>query len=149
MDFFIAELVCPDCGETSPANPSTNMSSHIRGVPESKGLQVGDELGVELTAEHMTDVGYRVVEPPEGDPVTVLETWECPACGRTQWARIVVADGKIGQIEAVRLSRDVLQAAHYLSTEAIDDAVRLTGRSYDELVDEDLVAVLLGALEPG
>jgi rubredoxin len=142
FDYFVAHLTCPNCGAVSPADQSTNMVTAIRDEPELAWLGVGDALHVR--PEAMNDRGYLTIRAPRtGEPIRILQTWECPSCGQGfNWAEVVVRDDVIESIQAVPLTRETLERAHFIDDEAIGVAAVLIGQSYADLVNEDVVQIL-------
>lgn len=142
FDYFVGTLQCPVCGTVSAADASTNMQTYIRAAPELAYLGVGHPLIIE--PEAMADRGYLTIRRPlPGVPIRILQTWECPTCGAPfNWAEITVGAGTIEHIEAVSLTRKVVEKAHYISNEVISVVAELTGRSFADLRGTDLVQLL-------
>jgi hypothetical protein len=146
LDYFVAPLRCPVCGNVSPADESTNMQTKIRDNPELAYLGVGHPL--EIRPEEMAASGYLTIRPPDqSGEIRILQSWECPACGQAfNWAEIVVKDGVIQSIEAVPLDRATLGRANYISDDSIYVAADLTDRPVSDLLDADVVQVLRDTL---
>jgi hypothetical protein len=113
--YFVAELECPECGTRSPADESTDIVTPL--IPEGTTfLAVGDRAD-EIswaTVRHW----YPVLREPEpGEPIKLLETWVCPACGSENWARITLDDGLVAAIEAVPLTAETILDAHAIAPE--------------------------------
>lgn len=141
-DYFVAKLQCPNCGEISEADDSTNMVTRIRSNPELAYLGVGDALKIDRST--IEESGYFVIQSPlPNEEVRILETWECPSCGQSfNWAEIVVRDGIIESILPVLLTREVLEQAHFISDESAGVAAALTDRPYAELLQENVIEIL-------
>lgn len=146
LDYFVGRLRCPVCGRISEADDSTNMVTAIRTEPELAYLGVGSR--VEVEDADMYDSGYLTVHAPvPGSTIRILQTWECPFCGTAfNWAAIDIRDDVIVRVEAVQLTREELERANYLSTEAISVATQLTGVSTEEALKLDVVATLRNGL---
>ena len=148
-DFFVAHLTCPVCGETSPADESTNMQTYIRDAPDMAALKVGDRLDIDPARIQLGDYdGYYVGRAPApGEAIRLLQTWECPFCGTpTNWAEVVVCNGVIDQIEAVPFDREHVERSHLIGHDAISIAADLTGASFDTLVTQNIVQILRDTL---
>ena len=63
---------------------------------------------------------YLPTNRPKGEAVTILERYDCAACHVTQWCRIVLADSRIADAQAVRLTMAEVDAADYLSPDFDD-----------------------------
>jgi hypothetical protein len=144
-DFFVAPLTCPQCGATSPADESTNMQTYLRDNPSRALLGVGDALPLDVDRIRRDDYeGYRAIRAPDGgEPIRILQSWECPACGGAlNWAEIEVRDGKIRGIHAVPLDRAHFERSHLIANDVISVASALTGKPPIELLAADLVQIL-------
>jgi hypothetical protein len=143
-DLFIATLRCPGCDAPVPAE----IQTHLRGVmADGTGFTVGSVIDpYYLAPEELAAAGYvPVVPPPPGANITLLDTWDCAACGTEQWARTTFApDGTISAIEAVPLDRASLATAGYVSGQ--DAALLATSLSGKPVDAEDSVEVLLRLL---
>ena len=116
--WFFAQLECRHCGR---------LCAEDAGRLYSDGLNpgFGDEarrLGESFSAgeENLRDAYVALRAPSPDERVRVIERWECPNCGRIQWARIaLVREGptwyRFLGAESVDLSPEVLADAHYLS----------------------------------
>lgn len=110
FDWIVADLKCLACGEVSAAF----LQSSLRPEPQLEDLHVGAHLGL---SDGPSD-GYYAIRPVDGDAWQLLETWDCKACGKRQWAAVHVRADRIERIECVALTREALDHAHYLSIEA-------------------------------
>lgn len=147
FDYFVASMRCTKCGVVSPADESTKMTTHVRDEPSLARLGVG--APVVLPAE-MEELGYYTVKrPAAGEAVNLLQKWRCPTCRFAgNWAEIAIESGAIARIEAIAaIDRARLAKAHFITNDCIDLAAELTGRSYEELVDENVVEILKRALK--
>ncbi|MFT3770317.1 MAG: hypothetical protein QM820_33230 [Minicystis sp.] len=117
-DFFVAPLRCPACGAESPAGARTNMQTRLRDDADGSALTVGTRLSPgDVDPDNILDAAYQSIRrPAPGEPIRLLETWHCPACGRSDnWAVVEIDDGVIEKIEAVKLDRATLESAHFIS----------------------------------
>jgi hypothetical protein len=140
LDFFVAELRCPRCGNVSAADGATNMQTKIRDEPELAFLGVGSAF--ECDPATIPDAGYYPVQPP-GDTIRIVDTWACPACDfYPNWAEIVVRDGRIESITAVPLNRETLDRVHFITEDVYDIAADLAGRKYPDVAADEVVPLL-------
>lgn len=148
-DFFVASLVCPVCGQTSPSDTSTNMQTYLCDEPDMASLKVGNRLilNAQRICEKEVD-GYQVVKGPEPDEsIRILETWACPSCcAQANWAEVVIHNGVIQSICAITFDREHFERSHLISNECISIAAERSGKSFNELVRLDLVTVLRDTL---
>jgi rubredoxin len=142
FDHIVARLRCPVCGAVSPADDSTEMTTKLRPEPELAFLGIGDRL--DFDARNAAAGGYIVLaEPDQGEEVVLLHTWTCPTCGTAfQWARIVVRDGVIAEIDPIALDHQAIDRANYIVDDAKLVAAELDGRSPLELSDADAARAL-------
>ena len=142
LDFFVAPLRCTQCGAALPADHGTNMVTYIRDEPQLACLQPGDALHVPV--ENMQFRGYLTIrKPAPGEPIHLLQTWDCPKCGKShQWAEVVVTDGVITSIEQVELTADVLGRGHYIDEEARATAATAIGKTFGEIEPHEVVPIL-------
>ncbi|MCP4655938.1 MAG: hypothetical protein GY856_11025 [bacterium] len=139
-DLFVGNLICPNCGETSPADDSTNIRTDIRPEPELAYLGVGSRLEID-DVERTSYLMARMPAPAE--PLLVLDIWECPHCHRGfLWAEVTIRAGVIESIRDVPLNREVLERIHLISDEAIGLASALSGKPMEEPEDADVVEIL-------
>lgn len=144
-DFFVTRLKCPICGETTPADVSTNMQTYLRDNPDMASLTVGDSLPIDVERIRRNEYdGYLAVKVPEpGEPIRILQTWECPSCGMpANWAEVVVRNGVIESITAVTFDREHFERSNLVANDVISIAANLTKRPFSELVGQDLVQLL-------
>ncbi|ATB29204.1 hypothetical protein [Melittangium boletus] len=144
-DYFAAELTCPVCGETSPADHTTNMQTYLRDNPERALLPVGAPLPLDTERIRQKKYeGYLTAQVPRpGAPIHILQTWECPFCGApANWAEVTVSHGVIERMAAVEFDRDHFERSHLIANDALGIAMDLTGKTAQELVKMDLVQIL-------
>jgi hypothetical protein len=143
FDYLVAELPCPACGGTTPADGSTEMITRLRDEPSLAYLGVGAELPTDVHRARLAD--YLVLrEPRNGEDVVLLHTWVCPACNRSfLWARVVVRDGRIASIEPATLDAATVRGANYIVEDAKWIAAELLGvASPLEVSEADAVTAL-------
>jgi hypothetical protein len=141
-DYFVGALRCKSCGKVSAEDNRTNMQTAVRDHRALESLGKGARVQIDPSAD-IEGRGYRLVHPAENDALTLLQTWACPHCNAGGlWARVVIKGGVIAEVAAIDLNRRTLEEASYIAEDAIDVARRLSGRSYDDLLDQDVVAVL-------
>lgn len=142
FDYFVGNLLCPVCEVVSDADHLTNIHTNIRKKPQFAYLGVGHPLEIDL--EEMKDSGYLLIQMPKlNEAIRILQIWECPSCGNPyNWVKIVVFEEIIAEITNVPLNREVLENAHFISDDCIDEVKALTEFSYQELRKMDLVQML-------
>jgi hypothetical protein len=118
------------------------MVTYIRDNPELAYLGVNHPLKVNLGK--MKERGYLAIrEPEQGEPIRILQTWECPVCGTgPHWAEIIISDDRIQSITAVPLDRETFEHAHFIHYDAKGVAASLSGRAYGDLDDDEAVPIL-------
>ncbi len=145
-DYFVAELTCPNCGNISPADTGTNAQTYIRDNSEGIPLVVGSTLVVDPRRIRTDDYdGYFAVNVPDpGEPIHILHTWDCHFCDKpVQWMQVIVAENVIESITAITFDRAHVERCHLVSWEVIDRVADLTGLSFEELRNRNLVQLLL------
>ncbi|ALG12393.1 hypothetical protein [Kibdelosporangium phytohabitans] len=121
--YFVAALKCPACGTTSPADESTELVTPLA----DSGFWTVGESDPDFTWRAIR-VHYPVLrEPAAGEPIQLLATWTCPACGSVGWARITFEDTVISAIAAVPLDVPTVSAAHAIDEDVAQSYERLTG----------------------
>jgi hypothetical protein len=149
FDYFVAALKDPVTGRITDADTSTNMATYLRDKPELAYLGVGDRLVIDPERVRINDYsGYYTVHPVEpGEPVRILQSWECPFCTTPlHWAEIVVRNNLIESIIDVPFVRATLERSHLVSDDLISVAADLSGRNVSSLIGEDLVAIVRQAM---
>ena len=149
-DYFVAAMICPQCGAVSPADSSTDMQTRLR--DDARGIEIGvgfqfDPL--EVRERDLESSGYLPVtlEHPV-DQIQLLDTWTCPACHHTNWARVTIDGTKIVAIEAVTLDRATLAGAQFIAEGCYALAAQISGVPAADLLThpEELVQILLSRL---
>lgn len=142
LDYFVAELKCPHCQQISQSDNSTNMVTYIRKEPELEYLGIGHDLIIETEA--MPERGYLTIRVPQpGEPIKIIQLWECWYCGKLNWAEICIFNGKIESITSVLLNQKTLKGAHFIHYESKGVAASLTNRAFAELSDDEVVPILI------
>jgi rubredoxin len=141
FDYFVGNLLCPVCGFISEADESTNMQTYIRNEPELAYLGIGSDLKFTDIINSKDYLVNRIPNPDE--EIRILEIWECPSCGKPfNWGEVVVHNEVITNISAVIFDRETFNRANLVSRWCISVAEDLTGRTYQELLKEDLIQIL-------
>jgi hypothetical protein len=116
FDYFIAELRCPRCKNVSGPGANTNMQTHIRDDADGSTLEVGYEFDTsDLREENIISSGYLLLRSPALELIRLLNVWMCRACRTDQWAIVEIVDRKLARIEAVSMSRAVLEESNFIS----------------------------------
>lgn len=143
-DRFIGFLRCHQCGSVT-ADASAGCETFLRRHPQDEAFGVGSRFEFD-PAGIARDFYIHVMPPLPGEPTHVVEGWECPDCSATNWAEIVMDDGVVRSVWSVNLSRDVLQRAHYVTSECVELASRITGRPTWSLLGDDVFEILFDRL---
>lgn len=144
-DTFIGRLRCMSCGIVT-ADERSACETFLRGGARGEVFSVGSRLDL-AHDEVAVDYYARAIRPRPNVPVHVIEGWECPHCEAVNWAEIVIRDSLVSSIWSVALSRLALERAHYVTSECVELAARLTGRPAWSLLRDDVFEVLFDELE--
>lgn len=142
-DYFDAELRCPRCGTAHPSNEG-NMQTHIRTDANGSELGIGYLFEpIDVNTEHLVGAGYLLLtRPTNEETLRLLNIWSCDACDTDQWAIVDIVERKIERIEAVSMSRTVLEAANFIGeVNAEFLAAQLLNISLQELNERKLDVV--------
>jgi hypothetical protein len=92
------------------------MQTHIRTDANGSELGIGHLLeSMDVNTEHLVGAGYLlIIRPANEGTLRILNIWSCDACDTDQWAIVDIAERKIARIEAVLMSRAVLEAANFI-----------------------------------
>lgn len=92
------------------------MQTHIRTDANGSELGIGYPFEpMDVNTEHLVGVGYLLITRPANEgTLRLLNIWSCDACDTDQWAIVDIAERKIVRIEAVSISRAVLEAANFI-----------------------------------
>ena len=139
FDYFVGLLRCSTCGNVGRGT-TTNMQTKMSKHPSLKEIGMCNSIDADWSA--ICEAGYlKIVEPPERDTITILETWDCPKCDKpSNWARIIIMRGKIELVESIVLSAEIVQGANYIT----EDCRYLLNLS---TIPEIIVAALLEQLQ--
>jgi hypothetical protein len=95
-----------------------HIQTHIRGESaDGSELRIGAQIDPYfLTTDHIVRSGYALVNAPApGGPITLLDVWICKPCQTEQWAIVVISGGRVERIEAVKLDRQTVESANFIS----------------------------------
>lgn len=115
FDSFIASLRCPNCGAMEE---NAEIQTHIRTISaDGSALKIGFELDQsDVETENILGGAYLLVNPPDDiEPIRILDVWRCSHCKTEQWAVVEINERKIFSIEAVKLDRNTLESANFIS----------------------------------
>lgn len=144
-DSFVGRLRCMSCGIVT-ADESSACETFVRPEPRGQMFCVGSTLDFDHD-DVARDYYARAIQPAGEAPIHILEGWECPHCESVNWAEIVIRDSLVSSIWSVALSRALLERAHYVTSECVELAARITGRPAWSLLRDDLFDVLFDELE--
>ena len=109
-DYFAAPLHCAHCGAPLAGGAPTQ----IRLRPRGDEIRAGDVVG-EIPHDPAA-AGYAAAsERATGEPLRLLEAWECANCGRANFAVVEIDDGVMSSMRAVELDDAVLEDVHWVS----------------------------------
>lgn len=112
-DVVTARLRCLRCGHVTPEGESV-IQVRFQVRPSGQLLRPGDRLELRDPAAG----SYLTLrEPGPDEPLRILDTWTCPACGAGfEWALITIRDLEwLDAVESVPLTRATLARAHYVT----------------------------------
>jgi hypothetical protein len=118
-DYFVAQLLCPQCGHLSDVDELTNMQTKIRANANGSELRVGFILdNADIHKKRIIDSGYSLVQEPAtmSSIIRLLNVWSCPSCETDQWAAVEIKDACITDIHAVGISQDALNEANFIGS---------------------------------
>jgi hypothetical protein len=140
LDFFVAAMKCFNCERISPADDSTNMQTYLRDDPQLENLGFGSFVGD--SCNEMRDKHYLEISKRQDNTQILLDTWTCPYCGYSNWARISIKNGIITEIKSVEISRDTLCNATYVSIEISGVAMYLSDKDYETVKRNGILETL-------
>ncbi len=132
--FFDPALRCGRCGERCRTGAPTRLH------PTGRGDQLGVGADVRLASDPPPDTHAPASSRGPGEPLRLLEVWECDACGAPGYALVTVEGGIIRAIEGVALDVVALDRATHVSRE-------LGAAFHEPDVGEDALAFLYAILE--
>lgn len=110
---IIADLHCPDCGETAA---QTSIETPLGPIDLPLVLRVGQRAeGLDWPTVRTNYLVLR--EPTAGEPIRVIETWWCDSCGEARWVELTLADDTLIGARDVPLNRATIGAAHAITDE--------------------------------
>lgn len=123
FDYISAALSCPICHSVSKDDGSINMQTKICKNPSMKIYRVGDYLELDSSIE---ESGYYCVNKPQSEKsFSILESWECPACGTPfNWAFVKVEGSVISLISEVELS-ELISSVNFVSEDCVYSGWRI------------------------
>jgi hypothetical protein len=144
-DSFVGRLRCMQCGIVT-TDPTSFCETFLRAEPDGSQFC----LGSEFVFDH-EDVAHdyyaRAAAAGHGEPTHIVEGWSCPHCDGLNWAEIVIRESLVSSVWSVALSRQVLERAHYVTSECVEFASRITGRPTWSLVGDDVFEILFDELD--
>ncbi len=143
-DFFVARLRCQSCGQVVD-DESSACETFLRAEPDGSRFGVGSAFDIQpdtVPAEFYA----HAMAPATDEPVHVVEGWECPDCQATNWAEVVIDSTEIRSIWSIALTRQVLDRAHFVTSECVDLASQLTGEPAWALLGDDVFEILYDRL---
>jgi hypothetical protein len=120
--FFNADLRCTTCGSTSAASFTTKIEAEPGDV-----LRVGSATDVTVT--DMTYSHYTLRLPRDGEPLRVLEVWDCAVCGAPQWVEVSIDGGRVVSIDPFTFDRSTFDRVQFVSDGLPEFYERVTGES--------------------
>lgn len=147
FDWFVGELLCPECGALSAADGRTDAQTKLREKPRQNELAAGDEL--EVTPRSALDAGYFPTGTAPDRDVRLLQNWDCPSCAAAWlWLQVTVREGRILAVEAVDLDAETLSCAHYIEEDSlVFEAARRADRPSLGLSNEEALRILRSSLD--
>ena len=146
LDRFVAWLRCMGCGIVTRDATSGCATYLHRNAGQGRLLRVGDRFDLGPSSDSLE---YYVIarQPADDEGVHLLEGWECPHCESLNWAEVVLRDSLVSSVWSVALSSEVLERAHYVTSECLDLAAKLSGRSAWTIGRDELFGLLFA--DPG
>jgi hypothetical protein len=115
FDYFVGKLQCPECGEISPADETTDMQTKIQRNPNMMNLGVGDKVKLDPDIE---SCGYRCYQEHKSNSLKVIESWVCPSCDKPyNCALITIEDSRIVEVVDIELTELAIRSANYIFEE--------------------------------
>lgn len=118
FDWVCAALECPVCSTRAVDPCAIDLQTKVSSAPALRRLRVGDR--VELRAR-MEEGGYLPThDGGPREPLAVIDAWSCPSCGTSfLWARLTFHRDTLAAVDSVHLTEDDLEAADYVTAEAL------------------------------
>ncbi len=148
---FGGPLTCPVCGtRTEGVLPGASTKLLDDAEQFDRVLRAGDRIE-NLDHRDLEQV-YYVVRPVLGrSAARALERWTCPHCQTPGWFVITYGDERIQSMEAVELTRSLLQSVDYLSLDFFDEVFsREPGNGFEHFAQPDSTRMWIpGRVKPG
>lgn len=112
---------------------------------------VGDRVSDDIPSEDIEDVCLKVRDAGPDEPVYILLSWECEHCGLTNFAQVVLEDGRVRSIETVELNPETLAQLHYIAEGVLDMLETIIGEPIhiESGIRSDWLPALRKALDSG
>jgi hypothetical protein len=121
---IIADLDCPDCGQTTA---HTSIETPLGPIDHPLVLRVG--VSAEGLDWPTVRTNYLVLrEPAAGQPIRVIESWWCDSCGEARWVELTLADDTLTGVRDVPLNRATVGDAHAITDEVAAEYYAATGQ---------------------
>lgn len=143
-DYFVGRLRCQSCSAVVH-DEASGCETFLRGEPDGTRFGVGSSFEIDVDAVPGEFYAHAMA-PASHEPVHVVEGWECPDCNAVNWAEVVIDQTEILSIWSVALTREVLERAHFVTSECVDLAAELTGKPAWALVGDDVYEILYDRL---
>lgn len=143
-DHFVGHLRCHQCGVVT-TDIAAGCETFLRQQPDGTIFGVGSPFDFD-PAQVARDFYAHAMPAATGEPLHLVEGWECPSCSAVNWAEIVVRQGIVASVWSVALTREILERAHYVTSECVELAARITGRPAWTLLGDDVFEILFDRL---
>src|SRR5262249_2510511 len=114
LTYFKASQICLHCQQAGTAWVWSKLGD--RGATYT----VGDRVADDIPQEEIDDGCLKVKDAGPGEPVHILLSWKCEHCGRTNFAQVIIADGRVRSIETVELNPETLAQLNYIAEGIVD-----------------------------
>lgn len=121
-DLVCADLTCRLCGQRDVDPCAIDMQTKLAAEPERRRIRVGDEVELASDLEAAGFLKLHEREQPLGGHGTarIVEQWSCTSCGQAfVWARLEFDRGVLARALAVDLVETELEAADYITDQAL------------------------------
>jgi hypothetical protein len=108
--YFIATLTCQWCAKSNELYIQTSLPI------ETNGQYSEHRVGDPIDTTSPESAGYlKLRDIRKGEPLRLLELWDCPACGRANWAEVEIDQERVQAIRGVPWNQPALDHAQYLT----------------------------------
>lgn len=143
-DHFLGLLRCMSCGIIS-RDENAACETFLRNPSTGTAFRVGDAFTFDR--DLVASDYYAHIDPQaDTDDVHVIEGWACPHCTAVNWAEITLRDERVASVWSIELSQPALERAHYVTSECVELAARITGRPAWALLGDNVFEILFEAL---